>query len=348
MPDVLRLDDDRGRFAGLAAILAALFVYALLSRNEDWSAFVDLLLTGVPAAALLAVAVGRAPEAGPPPGWVSAMLVAGFALSVGALFSLADLLGANTDDLQSSTATWVALILAGVFGYIALRRNSAICTLLAAGSAVVALLTAVDWIFSPEKTSTFRYVLLVEGLVLLAAGIALYRDRDGAFGAGARTADTTAGAAAVHAGDHRRDPDRGRHGVVLTVLAGIAVLGLALTFAVDFIAPLFAGEGEGGGEGVAWGWEIVVLAFGIGLAAFSAVTREPGPGYAAALLLSAFISLIAIAEDGFFGWPLVLLLLLLGAAAAALRPGDGPPGARVGTGTGEGPPPAETTREVRL
>lgn len=290
MPDFSRIDDERGRFAGLAAVLLAVFVFALIARNEDWGAFVDLLFFGIPAAAVVAPAYLIPAREGPPPGWLSTMLVAAFALTAGMWLSLADLLGANVDDLSSGTVTWVSLLLAGEFAYLALRRDSAVCTLLAAGAAVVALVAAVDWIFSPEAATTFRWVFFVEGLVLIAAGVATYRDR-------------------------------GRHGIVLTVLSGLVILALALTFLGSLFVPFDIGGDEPSGPG--WGWELIVLAFGLGLAVFSAMTREPGPGYAAAVLLIAFVSLATIGEDAFFGWPLVVLLLFLAALAAFLRPAGG-------------------------
>lgn len=340
MGALTHIDDDRGRFAGLAAILLALLAFVLLARNEDWKAGVDLLVTGIPAALVLAAAVAPPRRDGPPRGWVSAMLVAGFALSAVALISLADVLGANTDDLDSSTATWIAAVLAAGFAFIALRRDSAICTLFAAAAAVVAVLAAIDWIFSPDGVSTFRYVLLVEGVALFAAGVALYRRR-GRHGHDDR-----------YAGDDGRTGDDrhtggGRHGVVLTVLAGIVIFSLIVTFAQDFITPFFGGDDEGGSGGIAWGWELVALATGLALAAFAAYTREPGPGYAAALLLLAFVTLAA-AGDGFVGWPLVLLVLLAAAIAGAVlapRGGGGAGGAHEARPTRPGP---DEPHEVRL
>src|ERR687895_2681063 len=142
MPDLSTLDDERGRFAGLAAILLGVFVFALFARNQDWGAFADLLLFGIPAAAAVAPAY-LIPADGPPPGWLSTTLVVAFALTLGMWISLADLLGANTDDLHASTVTWIAILLAGEFAYLSMRRDSAICTLLAAATAVVGILTAI-------------------------------------------------------------------------------------------------------------------------------------------------------------------------------------------------------------
>ncbi|MDQ3739531.1 MAG: hypothetical protein M3320_02675 [Actinomycetota bacterium] len=319
MPDLLRLDDDRGRFAGLSAILLTLFVTALSSRNPDWSAAVELLLFGIPAVVVLGLALARPRDAGPPPGWISAMLVAGFALSTGALVSLADLLGANSEDLQTSTVTWIAAVLAVVFAAIAIRRSSAVCTLLAASAAVTAVLAGVDWVFEPEGAQTYRWILVALGLVLIAAGIALYRDR-------------------------------GRHGVVLVVLSGIVIFGITITFAAEFVTPLFGGEGGDAADGIGWGWELIMLAFGIALAAFAAYTREPGPGYVSAFLLSTFVGLSTAGEEAFVGWPLVLLLLLLATLAGIFMPGDGRPGAPGAAVAGDGPreDPGDVSREVRL
>jgi hypothetical protein len=322
MPDLARIDDERGRFAGLAAILLGVFVFALIARNSDWSAFVDLLFFGISAAAVIAPAYLIPQREGPPPGWLSAMMVVGFFLTAGMWVSLADLLGANTDDLHSSTVTWISVFLAAEFAFLALRRDSAICTLLAATAAVVAILALVDWVFSPDGASTFRYILIVEGIALVAGGAAIYRER-------------------------------GRHGVVLVALGGIAVFLMSFTFVSGLFTPFDIG-GEGP-SGPGWGWELVVLAFGLGIAAWAALTREPGPGYVAGLLLLAFVGLSTVGEDAFVGWPLVLLLLFAAALAGFLRPGDGtgPGAARVeapaggGTPTTTAPPP-ETTRETRL
>jgi hypothetical protein len=315
MPDLTTIDDDRGRFLGLASVLLGVFVFVLLARNDDWSAFVDLLLFGIPAAAVIAPAYLIPAGDSPPAGWLSAMLVVGFFLTAGMWVSLADLLGANTDDLHASTVTWISILLAAEFAYLALRRNSAVCTLLAAAAAVVAVVAAVEWIFTPDGVSTFRYVFVVLGLLLVAAGVTLYGDR-------------------------------GRHGTVLTVAGGLVILALALSFAQDFFNPFAGGEGGTGGAG--WGWELIVLAFGLGLAAFAAYTREPGPGYTAAILLVAFVAITTVGEDAFVGWPLVVLLLFGAALAGFLRGGPGAGGAgRTATGTSPAGP-AETTHEPRL
>ena len=312
MKRLLHVDDDRGLLAAVAAIFLGLFVSQLLSRFPDWAAGVDLAIVGVAALLVLGPAVALEPRPGPPPGWLSALLVVGFGLTAGSLFILADLLGANTDDLETSTATWIAVILALAFAFIAIRRDSAICTFLAALAAVTAVLTGLDWIFSPDGVSTYRYVLLGLGLLLAAAGAYLFR---------------------------RHEAPRRRHSVLLVVLSGLVILGLAGTLPEGLGGFFFD---EGGSEGVKPTWEAIVLAFGVGLAAFAAWTREPGPGYVAAALLFAFLTFAAMgADEKFLWWPLALLVAALAALAAFLRPG----------GRDDRPPredPADVSREVRL
>ena len=322
--------DDRGIAAGAAAVLLAVFVYLLLVRfDEKWGPGIDLLISGAAAAALLALALrltdadrpaggtaaageaGRAGGVVAPRGWVSAMLVAAFALTALALFSLADILGANTDDLDSSTITWIALVLAVGFAGLSLRTGSAICTFLAAVAAVVGVTAAVDWIFSPEAATTFRWVLLILAVVLAAAGVAL------------------------------RD-ERPRHGTVLVAAAGLTILGIALSYTGELF---IVGEGEAGENASTW-WELVVLAGGVGLAAYAILTREPGPGYIAAAVLASFVLIARSSGDepSIIGWPIVLLVLTALAAAAAFRPGDD-------RGAATTPPrdgPGESAHEVRL
>src|SRR3954452_17520412 len=90
-----------------------------------------------------------------------------------------------------------------------------------------------------------------------------------------------------------------RHGEVLIDAAGLAVV---------FIGYLSYRDG---GNAV---WEVVLLGAGLGLTAFGALDRSPGPGYLGVLNLIAFI-----AVAGRF-WPIVLVAGGVLMLAAGLRP----------------------------
>jgi hypothetical protein len=115
---------------------------------------------------------------------------------------------------------------------------------------------------------------------------------------------------------------RPRHGVAVIDSAGLAVLFLALTFAVG----AFSGAlGQGGGGASGWGWELFVLLAGAALVGFAVTNREPGPGYLGGLVLLAFVLMAANSGDepSLVGWPLVLLIVSLALLALALRPRPG-------------------------
>jgi hypothetical protein len=291
----VRSDDERGPLLAAAAIVLAVTVYTLVTRfDDDWGTGVQLLVTGAAALAVLAVAIPvDVREGAVPPAWLSALYAAGFALTLGALILLADVLGANGDDPGSGTVTWVSLVLVAAWGYLAVRRNSGISAFLAALAAVTAVVAFVDWVFDPESASTFRYVLTA-CIVALAAGAVALRD--------ARLDYATA----------------------LADAAGIAALALAVTFLGDlFLGAIFGAEDEGATDGPAWGWELVLLLTGAALCAFAALHRVAGPGWIGAVVLVVFVLMASEAEDpSLVGWPLVLVLALGLLIAALLRPRD--------------------------
>jgi hypothetical protein len=223
----------------------------------------------------------------------SVLIVAGFALALATLLSLADVLGADEPLGSSGTIVWIGSLLAGLAAYFAVDRNSAIATLLAAVTGGVVVLAFVEWVFDPDSTSTFRWLLL---LLTVVYGLAALGQRD----------------------------RRRRHAVQLVNAAGLAVLALAATFAV---AMLFSGFlrpfGLDGDEGVGTGWELLVLASAFGLIAYAAVDRETGPAYLGVANLLAFVLLASPAsEDGasLIGWPLLLAILAGAALWVGLRP----------------------------
>jgi hypothetical protein len=312
----LRPEPHRGGTvaAGVVALTTAILLLEV-RFDEAWGAGIHLVITGLALAAVAVMAVTAPMEGERPRAYQSALYVAAFVLALAFLANLADVLGANGGISSSSTAVWVGVVLGTFAAWLAVQRNSAIMTLLAAVTYGVVVLSFVDWVFDPKGVTTFRWILL-----LLIGGYAL--------------------ASLSQRGQ------RPRHGVQLVNAAGLAAIALALTFLFERLFGAIAGAFGGdvaGANGAGTGWELVLVACGFGLVAYGAVDREAGPAYlgVAVLLLFAWIAGVP-GRDGasLIGWP---VLLLIGAGAllvAGLRPSRPlPPPPDAGA-----PPPPPPTR----
>jgi hypothetical protein len=315
MAALLRPDPDRGPLVAGGVVLLVVAAFLIDARFEnEWAAGGRLLVTGVPALLALALAASVPQEGEAPPGWLSAILVSAFAITVLALGNLADALGADGTLNSSSTLTWVGVLVTGMLVWFARTRNSAIMTLLAGVVATITLLAFVDWVFGLDNPlKTFRYLLLFSAVALGAIGLAL------------------------------RDTGP-RHAVALIDAAGLVVLGLAFTFAVQAVVGSVAGAlGGGGSTASGWGWELFVLGAGIALVAYAVTERQPGPGYLGAFNLLAFVFMAFNSGESpsLIGWPLWLLIVAVALLVVALRPSAGagaprapappPPGGAPGT-----------------
>lgn len=275
--------------AGLVLLAVAIFLTDSRFENQ-WAAGGRLVVTALPALLALGIAF-FAPKYEVPPPWLSAILVVEFALVLLALGNLSDALGAESPLGSSGSLTWVGLLVTGLAVVSSRRHNSAVMALIAAVSATITFLAAVDWIFDlDDPLRTFRWLLMFSAIALGGAGMSL-RGR------------------------------RPRHGVAVIDAAGLVVLALAVTFAIGAIAGIFGG----GGENPGWGWELFVLLAGVALVAFAMSNREPGPGYLGGIVLLAFVLMASDSGDepSLVGWPLVLLPVSLAVLALALRPRAG-------------------------
>ena len=284
--EALRPEPHRGDTvaAGVVALATAIYVLELRFQNS-WGVGIRLVLAALAAGFVTALAVQSPMEGERPRAYQSALYISAFALSLAAIANLADLLGS---DGGSGTVVWVGLLVGGFAAWFAVRRNSAVMTLVAAITYGIVVLAFVDWVFDPSGASTFRWILLLLIFGYVAASLS------------------------------QRGP-RPRHAVQLVNAAGLAVIGLAITFVID---NLFGFEGPSA-VGAGTGWELVLLACGFGLAAYSAVDREPGPGYLGVVVLLLFVWIGGSPDrDGasLIGWPIFLLLAAGALLAAGLRP----------------------------
>ena len=152
-----------------------------------------VLIVAVSAALILGLGLQARLEGGSPAASQSVLLVCGLLLLEGALLELSHVLGADfQDDFPAGAFVWTSLLLCGAALYPAVRRNSAICAMVAAIALGIAILAAANWIFGADSQA--RVPLAAAGaLARVRAGVARAARRQPA----ARRAD----------GDHGRPGD---------------------------------------------------------------------------------------------------------------------------------------------
>jgi len=242
---LLRPPAHRGPLIAAGAVLVTVGVALEELRLADrLPTGVHLAILGAAAGLMLALGVQARPEGGRPHTFQSVLLVAGLVLLAPALLTLADLLGADFDAFPAGAVTWTSLVLAGIALWAAAVKNSAICALIAAVAAAVAVLSFVRWATDADSLTTYRWLLAAVALAFVVVSLLLR------------------GAAP-------------RHAEQMVNAAGLAVLAIALTGLASVVFP-FTNLGVAPLPNV---WELVVFAGGCGLVAVGAVDRAPGPAY---------------------------------------------------------------------
>jgi peptidoglycan/LPS O-acetylase OafA/YrhL len=288
LPDLLRPKPFRGDvIAAGVVVLTTLVVSVVLRFHDAWDPEVHLAYVTVAWAFVTAMAVLAPLEGEHPRAYQSILYVASVALLITALIELTASTESHHDAHAARDVTWIGLVVTLYALGFATRRNSAVCTLIAALSGGVTVIAAVAWLWEPDGLSAYRYV----GLALVGVyGVLAIGQRD----------------------------RRLRHGVALIDAAGLAVLAIGLSFVANgFSADSRAAD-------VAWGWELLILAAGFGLIAYSSVDRQPGPAYLGVLnlLLFAAITSLGVSAGGatLWGWPTALALAATALLAIGLRP----------------------------
>jgi len=288
--ELLRPPPHRGPLIAAGAVVLAtglvLFELRLMNELSDVAHF---LVLGVPAGVILALGLQAPNEDGKPPAYQSVLLVTGLLLLQPALLRLADVLGAeNPEDFPAGELTWTFAVVAGVALYAAIRRNSAICLLLASIAGVGSLLSCWEWIFAPGTFTASRWLLALSAAALVMGGLAL---RDSAP----------------------------RKSEILIDAAGLAILFIG----IQGVVPAFIGGDEAFGADSALPdlWELVVFGAGVGLLAYGALDRSPGPAWLGFANLVVFVGAVGLdAYETLYFWPLALLLVGALMMGAGLRP----------------------------
>jgi hypothetical protein len=330
----LRPHPHRGDVIAAGAVPLALAAIVIELRMRQWSLGPRFAVVALIAGLILTMAWLAQLENETPRVYHSTLLVAGLLPLALALVLLAEVLGAARPPGSGGIA-WTFAVEAGIAAAAARRANSAVCTLIAAVAAGVALEAFVTFVFKPHGLGTFRAMLLV---LTLAYGAGALRLRDG----------------------------RPRHSVQLVNASGLASLAVALTFVTAVISAL-ASVGAGIGAivplaglafaHVGFGWKLYLLAVGLGLISYAAADREPGPAYIGVAVLVAFVLFAGLPGAGagsLVGWPLFLLIIGAAGLAVGLRPreplppppGPGTPAPTVPLEAGDTAPPTVPLRPV--
>ncbi|HKH18284.1 MAG TPA: hypothetical protein VKA57_12230 [Solirubrobacteraceae bacterium] len=290
--ELLRPPAHRGPLIAAGAVLFTVGIALEEQRlDESLPNGVHVLILAAAAALVLGLGLQARLEGRRPAAYQSVLLVSGLLLLEGALLELADLLGADFEgDLPTGALVWTSLLLFAAALYPAVRRNSAICAMVAGLALGVAILSAANWIFGAESQAVYRWLLLALALAFVLASLVL---RGG-------------------------NP---RHAELMVITAGLATLAIALVASVGALVGAFTGFG-GGDEGFLPGfWELIVLAAGCGLIAYGAVDRVPGAAWLGLAHLLAFLAAASAgADDTLLWWPLILLALGGGVLIAGMRP----------------------------
>ncbi len=309
-PDPLR--DWLRMVGGLAFAVGALVLFIRktggVQGSTEWADFPLLLVLVVPVVLLygLGLLAGRGSihSHDHPQPWQAALLLAAVLLLPVALFQLVETLGGDTSNTLHQIWIWGSM--AGLAGYAAFVLGATYQALVASLALALAWLSLWDEILEDPSISTFRLLLIIAALALIAGSVALRRQ-------GLRQAPELITAAGI-----------------LAVLAGLLGAFEALG---SFTGGLLGGTGDA--EGQSAFWDVVLLTVSLALVGYGARVGARGPAYVGAIGLLAFALLVGLelggllegdADGKLVGWPL-LLLVGGGAALAAgllLRgPGQG-------------------------
>jgi hypothetical protein len=301
---------------GLAFAIGALVLFIRKSGgvqgSEDWAGFPLFLVLAVPVVLLYGLGARARARAGAgagrgglhdhPQPWQAVLLLTAVLLYPVALFQLVDTLGGDTANTLHQIWIWGSM--AALAGYAAFVLGATYQALVASLALAFAWLALWDKILGDPSVSTFRVLLFIAAIALIAGSVALRRS------------------------GRSQAPELITAAGILGVLAGL--LG-AFEPIGELTGGLFGGTVEGDGQSPLW--DAVVLGVSVALVGYGARVGARGPAYVGAIGLLSFALLVGLELGGLLegdvdgklvGWP--LLLLLGGGAALAAGVALPPPG----------------------
>jgi len=193
IPDLLR------SVGGVLFAVGAVLVLTRESGHHGWGDFAQLLVVLIPAVFLYLLALGVLEDTPSTPDeraqpWQSVLMVAAILLGPVVLLELIHWLGANTGHVLYGAGIFAVTAL--LAGYAARRARVSYAALLAGLSLIVTWLLVWEKILGHPSANTYRWLLVVAAVLLLAVAARLAR----ASAIGASEVATAGGIAAVAAG----------------------------------------------------------------------------------------------------------------------------------------------------
>src|SRR4051812_26771535 len=171
--ELLRPPPHRGPLIAAGAVLVTVGVALEEIRLGDrLSTGVHLTILALASGTIYALGV-QVRQQGRPYAFQSVLLVCGLLLLAPALLRLADVLGADFDELPAGAIAWTALVLAGLALWPAAAKGSSICALIAAFAVGVSALAFVNWATGADSATTYRWLLGLAALLYVLASLVL-------------------------------------------------------------------------------------------------------------------------------------------------------------------------------
>lgn len=313
MKDLVKPDDTRDLLRAAGALLLGVGVLVLSVRkdepvgfveNEGWGHGALLVLYLIAAVVLYGGAIATLRDTGELRKWQAIASVFGLLFVPSVLGEFLELIDGNPS--APLNVAWIAAVTAGLAAYAGLYAGIRFQLLVGSLALLVAFLAVWDEILSDGvfgDLGTLRGLLLIYAALLLAGAVALWRRAEYGL-VHASELLTGAGIAAVL-------------GTLVVSLSGPLVDAVA-----EGLGPLAVGA-EGGADPSLF-WDTVGLLVSLGLIVGGALIGTRGPVYVGAIGLLIFALTVGFnldadpedRENGFVGWPLILLVL--GGVALAL------------------------------
>lgn len=305
MSDALKPEDTRDALRKIGVVLFGIGALMLFFRKgvvpgDQWGDFPLFLVLAIPAAGLCAAGVLSTDVTGGLRPWQSVSAVLGLILVPLALLQFIELIGGSSSNLNTF---WIFGVTAALAAYAGIVVGVRFGLLFAAIAAIISWSALWDRLLGDDgiggHIGVYRGLLGILSILLLAAGIYIWRSDKAGGVLGFSELLTGAGISSVIAG------------------------GLGISSAVSLIP--FAGAGGTIIEAT-WYWDILLLVISVGLVAVGSAIGTRGPVYVGAVGLFLFLLIVGLdlnegadANLGKLGiWPLLLLIGGGGAIAASL------------------------------